>query len=253
MKELLTPTTLAGLPIVKAKDRPPYINMLIYGESGVGKTYLAGTADDVPSLRKVLFIDMEGGTLTLLQSNPNVDVMRVQSWLEMQDVYNSLFAGGHGYSTVVIDSLTEAQKFNMYHILKNLVEDKEDRDPDIAGMREWGKNIEQIRRFVRGFRDLPCNTIFTALMREDKNQKTGAQTRKPMLSGKLASEVAAFLDIVVFLYKKEIDGEQRRLLLTAATDDTVAKDRTGKLPGPVLENPTMKQIYQFINQEEPAA
>lgn len=245
--EVITPRNLAGLRIVKAAERPPFINMLVYGNSGMGKTRLAGTADSVPEMRKVLILDVEGGTLTLTHSNPNVDIVRVATWKEVQAVYDELYAGNHDYSTIVLDSLTEIQKFNMYNVMDDLKKDPKnsERSIDVPSMREWGINLEQMRKFVRAFRDMPINTIFTALAKEEKNQKTGMIHKKPSLSGKLADEVAAFLDIVCYMYVKELDGQMQRMLLTTSTDEYVAKDRTGKLPL-VIQNPTMTEIYKHI-------
>jgi hypothetical protein len=200
-------------------------------------------------MRPVLFVDIEGGTESLRSMYPDVEVIRVQKWKEMQAVYDELHEGKHGFRTVVLDSLTEIQKFSMYNIMKDLLERKEDADPDIPGMREWGKNIEQVRRFVRAFRDLEMHTIFTALMRSDKDQRTGVMHMKPSLSGKVADEVAAFLDIVAYYYMKQIgsgeDAITKRLLLTQATEQQVAKDRSGKLPL-VVEDPTMAKLLEFV-------
>lgn len=242
---VISPAYLAGLPIQKVKQQAPYFNLLLYGEWGTGKTRLAGSADAVPAMRKVLFVDVEGGTFTLRSCYPDVDVVRVRSWEEMQSVYDELYANPKLYNTVVIDSLTEVQKFNMAQIMQDLVISDPERDPDIPSLREWGKNVEQIRRFVRAFRDLPLNTIFTALVRYDKNNKTGVVTKKPSLSGKLADEVAGFLDFVVYLYIKEVEGESKRLLLTGATEDTHAKDRSNKLPK-IIEEPSMQTLYDYI-------
>jgi hypothetical protein len=112
-------------------------------------------------------------------------------------------------------------------------------------MREWGKNIEQIRKLVRAFRDLPMNCIMTALAQYDKDQKTGIVKGKPSLSGKLANEVAGFLDIVVYMYTKVVDSEIRRLVLSTPTDTQVAKDRSDRLPM-VIENPDMQTLYNLI-------
>lgn len=233
---------IAGLPIVKVSGQPPHFNMLVYGESGVGKTTLSGSCDDVPEMRRVLVIDIEGGLLSLKDRNPDVDSVRVKSWADMQLVYDELYSGKHEYNTIVVDSLTEVQKMSMDQVMRKLVDEHEERDPDVPGIREWNINIEQTRKFVRAFRDLPVSTIFTALVKQDRNPRTGAVKKKPSLSGKVADEVAGFLDIVVYLYVKEYEGENRRMLLCQATEDTVAKDRTGKLPSVIID-PTMTTIW----------
>lgn len=240
-------STIAGLPIAKVREQEPHFNMLIYGESGVGKTRLAGSADAVPEMRRVLFIDVEGGSLTLKSCYPDVDVVRIKSWAEMQKVYDELYLDQHGFNTIVVDSLTEIQKMSMDKIMRRRVEENEEADADVPGIREWNINLEQTRKFVRLFRDLPVNTIFTALVKLDKNMRTGSTRRKPSLSGKVADEVAAFLDIVTYLYSKEVGDENKRMLLTSQTEDTVAKDRSNQLPI-VVEDPTMEILFKHINE-----
>lgn len=247
----LTPRKLAGLDIKKVEERSTFFNMLIYGDSGVGKTTLAGSASMVPSMSPVLVIDIEGGTESLKHSYPDVDMIRVLNWKQMQDVYNELYLGKTGYKTVILDSLTEIQKFNMYNVMEAALKARPNQEPDVPGMREWGINLEQMRKFVRGFRDLEMHTIFTALAKNDKNDKTGITTTGPSLSGKMAGEVAAFLDIVSYYYVKQVgtgkDIEFQRFLLTGMTEQFIAKDRSGKLPM-VVESPTMQTIFEMMTQ-----
>jgi len=243
--EVLTENTLGGLKVQPVSERPQVVNMLVYGDPGVGKTVLAGSASEVEAMSPVLFIDVEGGTMSLRNKYPQVDVVRVASWSDMTNVYNDIASSADSYKTIVLDSLTEIQKFSMYNIMRDLVAGDPDRDPDVPGIREWGKNSEQIRRFVRAFRDLSVNTIFTALSATDKDQKTGITLSRPYLSGKLASEVAGFLDIVCYMYIRVVEGDVRRLMLTSGTDTCVAKDRSDSLP-PVLEEPDMKTIHNIV-------
>lgn len=245
--DALTATTLGGLSVVPVEQRASHINLMLFGDSGVGKTHLAGSADAVADLRPVLMIDFEGGTESLVRNYPEVQQVRVENWKQMQAVYDELYRSStHGFQTVILDSLTEIQKFNMYTIMEELVADKPEREIDVPSMREWGRNLEQMRKFVRAFRDLKINTIFTALKKEDKNEKTGMVTTLPSLSGKLAGECAAFLDIVGYYYIKPVDGENVRCLLTQKTETIIAKDRTGSLPQ-VMQSPTMQDIWDAIS------
>jgi phage nucleotide-binding protein len=245
-QEPLTERTLGGLEVVPVAAAVEYIKLLVYGNAGVGKTVLAGSASEIEEMSPVLFLDIEGGTLSISKRFPDVDVVRLSSWKNMQEVYNALYEGEGGYKTVVLDSLTEIQKFSMDQIMAELIKDNPDRDRDIPSMREWGKNIEQIRRLVRGFRDLDYNVIFTALAVHDKDDRTGLWRTRPSLSGKLSGEVAGFIDIVGYMYTKVLkDQGLTRLLMTEGTDTQIAKDRTGDLE-PVIQGPTMKHIHDAI-------
>ena len=246
--EVLTENTLGGLEVTTVSESPEFINMLVYGNPGVGKTVLAGSADAVPELRPVLILDVEGGTFSIRERYPDVDVVRVQTWPDMQKVYDALYKMDHDYQTVVLDSLTEIQKFSMYRIMTKVLEEHPDRDPEVPSIREWGKNIEQIRRLVRAFRDLPMNVVFTALAATDKDNKTGLVTTRPSLSGKLAMEVGGFVDILLYMYIKRVEDDNQRLLLSAGTEGQIAKDRSDNLP-PVIINPDMQTVYDHIFKE----
>lgn len=215
----------------------------MYGDPGVGKTYLAGTAQDHEDTRPVLIIDVEGGTVTL-RHRTDIDVVSVRAITQIKEIYDQLTKEQY-YKTVVIDSLTELQKLDMRDIMRELVSRKPERDPDVPDQREWGKSGEHIRSIVRAFRDLPCNTIMTALA-ATVQADSGAITYHPDLPGKLRAHIPGFMDIVGYMYVVQ-DGEviQRRLQVTP-TRAIRAKDRTGNLGG-VVENPSIPMLWALIN------
>jgi hypothetical protein len=234
--------------------------MLIYGKPGVGKTHLAATADAVPAMRPVLYLNIEGGDMTLRHVAPEIKKIPEEgslSWGQMTTIYDTLARQCYnGPSpdddfvprTVILDTLTECQKMNMSQIMAELLMNEPDKgwDPDIPDVRRWGKNIEQIRKWVRKYRDLPLNVIMTCHEQEDKDNMTGLVAHKPQLSGKLSNEVAGFFDIVTYLYvKADDDGKPVRKLLSGALEGYIAKDRSGNLPT-VMENPTMDLVYNLI-------
>lgn len=154
------------------------------------------------------------------------------------------------YKTVVIDSLTELQKLDMRTIMQEQYSRKPDTtDVDVPSQREWGKNGERIRRIVRAFRDLPLNTIMTALAASEKDEGSGVVSFYPMLPGKMRAEVPGYFDIVGYLSAaEERNGEVivRRLQL-AKTRRVIAKDRTDSL-GNLLENPTIPEMWDIIHK-----
>lgn len=257
MSETLTPRSFGGLQITKPTQNIPYINVLIYGESAVGKTTLAGSADAVPEMRKVLFLDVEKGDLSLRKTDYRPDVLKVTKWRQLEDVYHQLLAGGHGYQTVIVDSLSEVNDLSVDDILAGIALDSSsDRDPDLMQFQDWNKNQSRILVMLRRWRDLPMNVIFTSLMKEDKDPKTGVVKKSLDLPPKLSRKVPAIFDNVFYYYAQEVEGENKRLLLSTKTSNTIAKNRgSDKLPM-VLEikhpsvEPAMPIIYNGIIGKE---
>jgi hypothetical protein len=249
--KVLKADTIAGLKITGPASEG-YINMLIYGESGTTKTRTAGSACVVPTMGPVLLIDFEGGTLSLGRDYKDVQVVRCKSWDDCIRLYNALY-DNNPFNTIILDSLTELQKFIMRMVMKEVVQKNSDRDEDIASLREWGKQGEMLRRLIRGLRDLPCNTIFTALHHEQTNDDGKVIRIRPGLPGQLKGEVAGYMDIVLYAYKKEVvQGPERYneiLMLSEGTEVVLAKDRSGMLPQ-ILQQPSMLDIYNHINGQE---
>ena len=221
-----------------------FLNLLIYGDPGVGKTYLAGTAEDSEDTSPVLFLDVEGGTTTL-RKRKSLDVVPVRSIKQLTEIHNDVYKDPNYYKTVVIDSLTELQALDMRDIMRELIERRPDLDPDVPSQREWGKSRERMRKIVRAFRDLPCNTIMTALEATDKDDNN-VVTHYPSFPGKLKSEIPGFMDVVGYLYATVEREETIRRIQFAKTRRIVAKDRTDAL-GDMIESPTIPTIWERIS------
>jgi hypothetical protein len=226
----------------------------------VGKTTLAGGADGVPEMRRVLFVDIEKGDLALRKTPYRPDVVRITKWSQLQNVHTSLLADISNpdarYKTVVIDSLSEVQDLCIKEVMAN-EPDGEFATPE---WKHWNQNQVRMLRMLRMFRDLPMNVIFTSLVKEVTNDKTGKTRLLPDLPGKLAGKVPAIFDNVFYYYMKESIVEEggekkkvnRRVLLTTMTPSIIAKNRgSDSLPQtiivpPVSEAVTMKLIYEGI-------
>ena len=240
----LSERSLGGLPVRKIEDRVPYINAVIYGDYGVGKTRLLGTADDVPDMRKVLILDNEGGTFSLRGTNPNVESVRFNTWDDLQSIAIELVQGRayEDYGTICLDSGTEAQHANFGHVTKIGVDKRPNHDEDLMEMQDWGRSLNQMRRMVRVFRDLPVNFLMTALSKDVKIDQV--RTKKgPAFAGAFQHEIGALMDLVLYMYtKRDEEGNERRLILTKGTESALAKDRSDALPT-VITEPSFKHIY----------
>lgn len=253
-----------------------YLNVLVFGEYGIGKTHFAATADDVPQMRDVLYIDAESGDLTL-QNRPKLDIIPINKFSQLARIYEflkihcaardaddkeklkELDMKTYGmertpprYKTVIIDSLSEVFRYAMYGITGvQLGKQALDVEPDQPGYAEWGKVTEQIRLLVRSFRDLPMHVIFVCSEKsaDDKNKRASIQLNLPKA---LAGEVPGFLDIVGYLSVQSVGGDknnpitERRLVLQPGGVQ-LAKCRFNIKKG-YIEEPTLGKLYSLIQE-----
>lgn len=260
-----------GLPFLT--ERPSesnHLNLLIYGESGSGKTHLAGTAADCVDTSPPLYIDLESGTRTL--HGKDIDVVRPRAWREVQQIYEFLLHENTKYRSVVMDSVTEIQKRqSMGVILGEITEDPEDGYIDLgktplATRGDWSRTGEQTRKVIRAFRDLAYLTdkdrrihvIFLALEKYNEKEKLFS----PQLPGVLGKECGALLDIITRLSRQnkvisEEGAENKEVLMRfLLTDDHVneegvrfmAKNRGSRLPKGIWE-PNIDSILKFWRVE----
>lgn len=246
----LTPNNIGGLPVLRAGDtREDYMNLMIYGYPGSGKTMLAGSADLHPEMRPVLLLDYEAGRKPITENYPDVEVIDIVSWSQMQSVYADLYNNEcYGFKTIIIDTLSELQSLAMGETMAKVVNADGDRDPNVPSQREYLINLGQLSKMVRAFRNLPCNFICCIHAQDDKDQKTGKIQKKPELSGKFALRVAGFFSVVLYTYVTETEEGPQFVALSQQTNNVIAKDRSGHLPQIIGLEPNeplnMKFIYQ---------
>jgi|PlaIllAssembly_1097288.scaffolds.fasta_scaffold235152_2 hypothetical protein len=221
------------------------INMLVYGDPGVGKTVFAASADNA-----VLF-DCEGGTLSIQDriKAKKVIVKDVLRFQDLEDGLRTLREKPHQQvKTIIIDSITEVQK-KLNDMLISTYPDPKRPYGDGLMLQDWGYNTERMRRLVRTARDMDYNLIITALAMGIKDDSSGVVTTMPKLSEKLAADVCAYVDIVGYMFVEEVDGAPVRKMLLQPMGHYFAKDRSGHLPI-VIDNPTFNAIHKMALNEK---
>lgn len=214
---------MPSIKIEPSNSGPRHVNAIIYGDSGVGKTVLAATANLCVETFPALFIDIDSGTASL--DNMDIDITRPRSWEDINDIYKSFLAGGTGYKSVIIDSLTECQKkFSMGTIMGELEKDQYNdlNVSNVPNRQDWMKSGEQMRKLIRAFRDLAAldnpehrvHVFMTAL------EKVNTETRvaHPLLPGVLGAECGAMVDVLgrmsrVSVPNTDTDAEGENILM----------------------------------------
>lgn len=229
-----------------------WLNAIIYGEVGAGKTHFFGTAEDDPdNFLPALLIDIDGGTDTI-RHRSKIDIsLPIRSMQDLKNLYKEVAADPNYYKTIGIDNITELQKIDMNDVM--LEAKASANNPDnvniyVPSIREWGISGERMRIIVRAFRDLPCHTICLAHLEEKEDRLTKIPRLWPSMPGKLRHELAGFFSVVGYLSTYDTEGGEARQIQFAKTRRVQAKDRFQALPPILADNPTLPQVWKLIQE-----
>jgi len=214
------------------KQKPP-IQMVVYGEGGVGKTTFAAKAPNA------VIADCERGTKYLGQRGMDVDVANIESWFDFAKLTNRQEDGDGNnyrmidpYDTVVIDPIGELmeklQKYMVNNKGSKLVQ-QEDGSPTMAG---WGWLKRTMRDSLKVLRDTGKNVVIVAHVEEKEDGRD--IVKRPKMQTKMSEELVNMVDIVGYMTMipnpNSPDGENIRVIKCHPKSNRyIAKDRTGRL------------------------
>ena len=239
--------------IISLVDEDEYVNLLVYADSGVGKTVFAGSDDDV------LFVAPEdNGTISAKRLGSTAKKWQIHNWTDIQAAYKWLSSlEVIPFNWIALDSLTEMQQMCMRHILEEGVRMIPSRDPDVPQLQDWIPYFEKVRRMVKAFNALPVNVIFTALQ-QDEEDEDGNKVVLPMMQGKgtqyakqVSSWMTSFGQMKIAKRKAGTnqDGtdkwEEVRIIQWKNSKTVMAKDRTLCLE-PRTVNLSLKEVRELL-------
>lgn len=212
------------------------VKMLVYGESGAGKTRLNVT------LPHPIILSAESGLLSL--QDYDLDYIPIYTVNDLADAYRWATESkeADNYESISLDSISEIAEA----ILN--AEKKDTKDPRQA----YGSMQEQIADWVRAFRDVPGKHVYMSAKAEKSQTETGRILYSASLPGNKASQALPyFFDEVLALRVEKAsspDEEPTRWLLTRPDGSWNAKDRSGRLD--MWEEPDLGAIIAKIMRSD---
>jgi phage nucleotide-binding protein len=214
-------------------------SILLYGDAGRGKTWLAGSISEVTGYEPTLLIDVEGGASAIARDFKNVDVISITTHEQFTQVTAWLLSGKSKYKTVIIDTIgvvmDRAEKF--------FGEKPENQNNKFA---KWGDLKNWANEIFRAMHTAPFTSILIAHALDDKDESTGAIKTTAMLPGSFKSTLPSIPDIVGYLGVENTEDGPQRVLVVGQSERLVTKNRFN-LP-PKIYQPTMANIIELINQ-----
>lgn len=175
--------------IMPVDQIPDYSSILLYGESGTGKTALSGTFP-----KKMLILDIaEKGTKTL-RKTPGIDVIQITEWDEIEEVYWYLHDNPTKYKTVSLDQVSQMQDLSITQVRN----EKGMKEKDPMSQRLWGQASGLMKTWLYNYRELQnlnMHVVFIAHARTSGGGDEGDDNQiDPSVGARLMPSVASFLN-----------------------------------------------------------
>jgi len=199
-------------------------NIVIYGESGVGKTTL------VSHLENAIILSAEQGLLSL--KDFDIPYIEIENIDDVQEAYE--YVKKSDYDNIVFDSLTEISEVVLYE----MKEGKKDK------RQAYGELADAFGVMIRKFRDIKGkNIIFFAKQKYIYDEDGAIIAFAPMMPGRVLPHGLPYLVDEVFCH--QMDRKGTRFFQTVADRKHPAKDRSGNLE-PKEMNPNLNDIIKRV-------
>lgn len=191
------------------------VKLLVYGQSGAGKTSL------IPTLPTPIVLSAEAGLLSIADADvPFIEVSSMAALMEAYQWLTSSVEAAH-FESVALDSISEIAEVVLNH------EKKASKDPRQA----YGAMQEQMADLIRAFRDLPGKHVYFSAKLEKSQDEAGRMLYAPSMPGnKTGQQLPYFFDEMLALrVERDAEGNTQRALMCDSDGLWQAKDRSGKL------------------------
>ena len=212
-----------------------HAKILIWGNSGAGKSWLAASAP-----KPLVILTEANGAVSIGHSNKDADVVVIDNASDLRDIVKMAKSGQlKQYKTLIFDSLTECQKLFKDEIVGNR---------DQLKIQEWGLLANRMLKFIRAIRDLPFHIVCTALADKNTDDQGAIVNNLPQFEGKkTANEIMQYFSAVGYLFAtNEIIDEKPTHIRKVMFEPTNKWFVKPCHPLTNLEDPNMSEIIKSI-------
>lgn len=242
---------------IKPVETLPFnLSMITYGRSGTGKTTFAASFP-----KPALLLNIKEDGTDSISDMKGVDIIRIATWDEFEQVYWFLKTGRHQYKTVIMDVVTQLQDLAINKIKGDKTED------DVLSQRLWGQVSNLMKKGLIDYRDLINDHKIGAINfichdRVNESEDSGGGQLDPEVGPRLMPSVSSYLcgsvKVIGYTFIKEVKSKdptkksketnveyRMRLGPNPYYITKVRRPKTGITPDSIF-NPTYDKIIEIM-------
>jgi AAA domain-containing protein len=226
------------------------LKIIVFGESGVGKTYFGANAP------RPLFISTDDGMITAAIAGLEPLYKEPTGYADLEQLYWWAKENSAEFDTIVWDSITTGQRL----LIDEIHDDGLATGKEVKPVMRWVPEISeyqavqrQLARILTDLRRLNKHLILTAGVKIP-GKHVGVSKRQPDVSAGVASVLTHWASVIgeLVVVDRTAKGEPidppRRVLLTAPQSDRETKTRFRSLL-PMVADPTFDKIWSAVRGE----
>jgi hypothetical protein len=202
------------------------VNVLIYGEAGVGKTSLAFTA------RNPILLDFDDGSY---RSGYRKDCLTIGEFTDIKSNLQEFIANLKSYDTIIIDTIGSMQDAIKNYLLQT--------DPSLANKRKsfdlWSAMLTETMDFFKLIKGQKRNMILIAHVQE--KMKGDDIIKRPVIAGQSKDQIYRYMDYIGYMYFRN----SKRELTFSSKDDSTEGKNTSNYPDISIPNSMPGDFFEI--------
>ena len=234
-------------------------SILLYGPPGTRKTTLAASIVKRPDEPKVLLIDIDNGSESLINDDEilaakqegRLDIVPINpteagAFGKLDFILNDVITNDYGYAFIIIDVLNVAQSVAVEHFLANTFNASGRPDTQAA----WGLVSKWTDRVARGLHNAPHATGIFVMHERSNTDEMGSVSIIPQLQGGMKQTIASIPSIVAHLSfaKKDSESDETELVANLGESDIYpTKTRFSKFLDNEMRDFSLLRLYEQLD------